>query len=48
VGFATLVSSFVYQGLSPARDILGIKEPKINLYETTGLGAGNRCSVATE
>ena len=48
MGFATLVSRFVNQRLSPAGDIFGIKEPKVNLNETTRLGASNRCSVATE
>ena len=48
VGFATLVARFVNQGLSPAWDILGIKEPKVNLNETTRFRASNRCSIATE
>src|SRR5206468_10700174 len=44
----TLVARFVNQRLSPARDILGIKEPKVNLNETARPGPGDRCSIATK
>jgi hypothetical protein len=43
-----MVSRFVNQGLCAPRDIFGIKGPKVNLNETARLGAGNRCSVATQ
>ena len=48
VRFATLVPRFVNQRLSPPGDVLGIKEPEVNLNQTARLGAGNRCSVPTE